>query len=65
MNLHAMVYTAIEERVLAEFDPEILEQLNDVRRDLLAFRKVAWPAREAISHLSRGDIPEVAERNKK
>jgi len=55
---------AIEERVLAEPDPEILEQLNDVRRDLLAFRKVAWPAREAISHLSRRH-PGVAERNKK
>ena len=56
---------AIEERVLAEPDPNILEQLNDVRRDLLAFRKTAWPAREAISYLSRGDIPEVADRNEK
>ena len=56
---------AIEERVLDEPDPQMLEDLNDVRRDLLAFRKVAWPAREAISYLSRGDIPEVDDQNEK
>jgi len=56
---------AIEEQVLDEPDPTILENLNDVRRDLLAFRKVAWPAREAVSSLSRGDIPQVAAENEK
>jgi magnesium transporter len=55
----------VEERVLSDPDPNMLEDLNDVRRDLLAFRKVAWPAREAISQLSRGDIPQIAERNEK
>ena len=56
---------AVEERVLTQPEPEILEELNGVRRDLLAFRKVAWPAREALSTLSRGDIPQIAERNEK
>jgi magnesium transporter len=56
---------AVEERVLDESDPELLEELNAVRRDLLAFRKVAWPAREAVSYLSRGDIPEVDDDNEK
>lgn len=56
---------AIEERVTARPDPEVLEELNAVRRDLLAFRKVAWPAREALAALSRGDVPEVDERNEK
>ncbi|MEF8821001.1 MAG: magnesium/cobalt transporter CorA [Halovenus sp.] len=55
----------VEERVLADPDPHMLEDLNDVRRDLLAFRKVAWPARESISYLSRGDIPQVADENEK
>lgn len=55
----------IEERVLQEPEPETLEDLNDVRRDLLAFRKVAWPAREAVSSLSRGDVPQVAAENEK
>jgi len=56
---------AVEERVLADPDPHMLEALNDVRRDLLSFRKVAWPAREAISSLSRGDIPQVDDENEK
>ncbi|QLK27302.1 magnesium/cobalt transporter CorA [Natrinema zhouii] len=56
---------AVEERVLDEPDPQLLATLNDVRRDLLAFRKVAWPAREAISFLSRGDVPEIADQNEK
>ncbi|WP_435117700.1 magnesium/cobalt transporter CorA [Halolamina sp. C58] len=56
---------AVEERVLQDPEPEILEELNGVRRDLLAFRKVAWPAREAVSSLARGDVPQVAESNEK
>jgi len=56
---------AIEERVLDEPDPRMLEALNDVRRDLLAFRKVAWPSREATASLSRGDVPGVTEANEK
>lgn len=56
---------AVEERVLSDPEPEILEALNGVRRDLLAFRKVAWPAREAVGSLSRGDIPKVGEPNEK
>lgn len=55
----------VEERVLGTPDPQILEDLNDVRRDLLAFRKIAWDAREAMSYLSRGDIPEVTDQNEK
>ncbi|MFB6131383.1 MAG: magnesium/cobalt transporter CorA [Salinigranum sp.] len=55
----------IEERILLEPDPELLEGINDARRDLLAFRKLAWPSREAIGFLSRGDSPQVSERNEK
>jgi magnesium transporter len=55
----------VEERILSDPDPNMLEDLNDVRRDLLAFRKVAWPAREAISQLSRGDVPQIADENEK
>ncbi|WP_435102846.1 magnesium/cobalt transporter CorA [Halarchaeum sp. P4] len=56
---------SVEERVVDDPSPRILEELNDVRRDLLAFRKTAWPAREALSYLSRGDIPQVADENEK
>ena len=46
---------AIEEAVLDSTEIETLERINAVRRDLLAFRKIAWPMREAINVLARGD----------
>lgn len=56
---------AIEEQVLVSTDIETLENLNGVRRDLLSFRKVAWPAREAIGVLARGDPDQVQEATEK
>jgi len=56
---------AIEEEVLESTDIATLERINAVRRDLLAFRKMAWPTREAITPLARGDPPVVREETEK
>lgn len=32
-----------------------LAEIDTARRDLLAFRKLAWPTREAVGVLARGD----------
>lgn len=53
---------AIEEAVLISTDIETLEAINSVRRDLLSFRKLAWPMREALAGLARGD-PDQINRN--
>jgi magnesium transporter len=45
----------IEDGVLDGPDPDVLVGLNNVRRDLLSFRKVLWPMREAVGALARGD----------
>ncbi len=50
---------AIEEQVLDPAGDDVLEGINAVRRDLLSFRKLAWPTREALSVLARGDPPQV------
>ena len=55
----------IEEEVLTSTGIETLERINAVRRDLLAFRKIAWPSREAINVLARGDSPFVAQETEK
>jgi len=55
----------IEEDVVESTEIEILEAINGVRRDLLSFRKVAWPAREALSVLARGDPAQVSEATEK
>ena len=46
---------AIEDAVLEGPDSTVLASLNGVRRDLLSFRKVVWPMREAVGILARGD----------
>jgi magnesium transporter len=55
----------IEEEVVASTDIDTLERINTVRRDLLAFRKIAWPTREAVNVLARGDSPFVAQDTEK
>ncbi|MFB6353518.1 MAG: magnesium/cobalt transporter CorA [Halobacteriales archaeon] len=56
---------AVEEQVLVSTDIDTLERINGVRRDLLSFRKVAWPAREAVGVLARGDPAQIEERTEK
>ena len=55
----------IEEEVTTSTDIETLERINDVRRDLLSFRKQVWPAREAIGILARGDPKQIQPQTEK
>ncbi|MCO8267904.1 magnesium/cobalt transporter CorA [Haloferax sp. AB510] len=55
----------IEDIILEGPDPEVLEGLNAVRRDLLSFRKTVWPTREAVGVLARGDPDYVRETTEK
>ncbi len=49
----------VEEAVISDTSIETLESINGVRRELLAFRKLAWPTREAVGYLARGDPEEI------
>jgi len=49
----------IEDTVLDPADEDVIAHINGVRRDLLSFRKLAWPTREALSVLARGDPPQI------
>ncbi|AFK19472.1 magnesium/cobalt transporter CorA [Haloferax mediterranei ATCC 33500] len=55
----------IEDSLLEGANPEVLEGLNAVRRDLLSFRKTVWPTREAAGVLARGDPEYVREETEK
>ncbi|MFB6283019.1 MAG: magnesium/cobalt transporter CorA [Halobacteria archaeon] len=56
---------AVDDRVLAGVDTETLDDINSVRRDLLAFRKILWPTREAVYALSRGGLNGISEDSEK
>ena len=46
-------------------DIDTLEEINSVRRELLSFRKLAWPTREAVGVLARGDPDQIREDTEK
>jgi magnesium transporter len=56
---------AVENEVVGSPDVDTLERINAVRRDLLSFRKLLWPTREAMGVLARGDPDEVRESTEK
>ena len=56
---------SVEEAVLESTDTETLEEINSVRRELLSFRKLAWPTREAVGVLARGDPDQIQESTEK
>ena len=55
----------IEEEVTVSTDSDTIEKINDVRRDLLSFRKQVWPAREAVGVLARGDPSQIQPQTEK
>jgi magnesium transporter len=55
----------VEDEVLVSTDIETLEAINAVRRDLLSFRKLAWPMREALGVCSRGDPDQISPETEK
>jgi magnesium transporter len=43
----------LEDALLQRARPALLERIHRVRRDLMAFRRAAWPLRDAVSRLLR------------
>jgi magnesium transporter len=56
---------SIEDEVVQSTGIDLLEEINSVRRELLSFRKLLWPAREAVGVLARGDTDFVVESTEK
>ncbi|WP_276301004.1 magnesium/cobalt transporter CorA [Halorussus lipolyticus] len=55
----------VEDEVTTSTDIETLETINNVRRELLSFRKLLWPSREAVGYLARGDPDQIRETTEK
>jgi magnesium transporter len=51
----------LEERVVARPTRALLRELAAVRHDLIGIRRDAWPQREALHSLLRGDLPGISE----
>ena len=53
----------IEEEILANPDPSVMERINDLKREMNYLRKSIRPAREAILQLSKLDCDLIQEQN--
>lgn len=51
---------AVDEVVIAGRGREIVPMLHDVKRDLTSLRRVAWPTREALLQIVRGENPLIS-----
>ena len=51
----------LELAVVDSPDPELVETLHVMKRDLLAMRRAIWPHREAVNALVRDDTPLITE----
>lgn len=52
----------LEDDVLEEPEPEVMSEIHEMRRRLLAFRRSVWPLREVINTLLRDDAGLLSER---
>lgn len=47
----------LEEELVTEPDPETLQSIHELKRELIFLRKSVWPLREVIGALERGESP--------
>jgi magnesium transporter len=50
---------AMEDDLVTNPDPALLQRLHGLKKELLQLRKSVWPLREVIGTLERGDLPQV------
>jgi magnesium transporter len=51
----------IEEEVMAEPDRQTLQKIYSLKRSLIALRRSAWPLRDIVAQLERGESPLISD----
>ncbi|MCF8052411.1 MAG: magnesium/cobalt transporter CorA [Desulfobacterales bacterium] len=51
----------IEEQLMEDPEPEVLETIHELKREMIFSRKQVWPVRELLSGLTKSDSPLVHE----
>jgi len=51
----------LEDELVTNPTPEILQAIHDLKREMIFLRKSVWPLREVISALERGESPLIKE----
>ena len=51
----------IEEQLMEDPEPEVLETIHELKREMIFSRKQVWPVRELLSGLTKSDSPLIHE----
>ena len=54
----------IEELVMEDPEPEVLEDIHELKREMIYFRKQVWPVRELLNGLTKSDSTLLQESNR-
>ena len=52
---------SLEDELVSDPDPETLEDIHDVKREMIFLRKYVWPLRELIGAMARGEMSLISE----
>jgi magnesium transporter len=52
---------ALEDDVVANPKPILVDRLHRIKRELLALRRAVWPTREMLNTLIRDELPQISE----
>ncbi len=50
----------MEENLVSNPDPALLQKIHGLKKELLALRKSVWPLRETIGTMERGELPQIS-----
>ena len=52
---------ALEDEVVANPKPVLVDRLHRIKRELLALRRAVWPTREMLNTLVRDELPQISD----
>lgn len=55
----------VEDKVVIDPSPQVLEKINGLKRDLLIFRRNVWPLRDILSLILSGYYPFISEKSER
>jgi magnesium transporter len=61
LEVYAERLDGLEDRVLDRTDRAVIDQLHEVKSDLLILRRAIWPLREALAQLARDETPRISD----
>lgn len=54
-------YELLEDRLMQSRDPDVIQEINTARKEMVLFRRAVWPVRDIVTSLLRDESPIIRE----